>query len=488
MAKKLSSFRVGRVRAFLRGQVWYLAYFEQGQRRQPRVGPDQLAARAMAAEINGQLEAGAPSALGFQAIAFPALRHRWLDHHEHVRRSSLNTIGRYRSATEHLLDFVATVRPLKRVSDLHPIHVEEFIRHLRSCRVAPNGHKNSKKRVLRDSGVKFVLETCSSLMNFAQRQRHLPPYTENPFRVVEINRIPIEDAKPVVAFSSEEQLSLLTFCDEWQLPLFATLLFTGLRPGELVHLLLPNDLDLKEGWLRVRNKPKLGWQVKTRNERDIPLVPALWRLLGHAVGDRKSGPVFQQRRAASGHQAPLVDCSLRELEAQVERRFTNASQNEPKDSSGRLVRKGATQTVWRDLGALKEDWVRKEFMTLTSLMGLKEVTAPKTLRHTFATVLQDGNVDPLIRNELMGHAPMAQTSGGGLGMTTVYTHTRPETNRGQLDQALSQLPAVKFLDQWLSARGRADSSERCELDEVWVTRSAGSYHGILDGSTGSQKG
>ena len=37
-------------------------------------------------------------------------------------------------------------------------------------------------------------------------------------------------------------------------------------------------------------------------------------------------------------------------------------------------------------------------------MRLKEVTAPKTLRHTFATILQDGNVDPLIRNELMGHA------------------------------------------------------------------------------------
>ena len=60
MAKKLSSFRVGRVRAFLRGRVWYLDYFEQGQRRQPRVGPDQQAARTMAAEINGQLEADAP--------------------------------------------------------------------------------------------------------------------------------------------------------------------------------------------------------------------------------------------------------------------------------------------------------------------------------------------------------------------------------------------------------------------------------------------
>lgn len=461
MAKKLSSFRVGRVRAFLRGQVWYLAYFEQGQRRQPRVGPALQAARTMAAEINGQLEAGAPSALGFQAITFPALRDRWLDHHEHVRRSSLNTIGRYRSATEHLLDFVATVRPLKRVSDLHPIHVEEFIRHLRSRRVAPNGHQNSKKRVLRDSGVKFVLETCSSLMNFAQRQRHLPPYTENPFRVVEINRIPIEDAKPVVAFTNEEQVALLSTCDDWQLPVFATLLFTGLRPGELVHLLLPNDLDLQEGWLRVRNKPKLGWQVKTRNERDIPLVPVLLQVLSRVIGNRQSGPVFRQRRTATGHQPLLADYSLRELETLVEHRFREISENQPGPATNRLLRKEATQTVWRDLGALKEDWVRKEFMALTSLIGRQDVTAPKTLRHTFATILQDSNVDPLIRNELMGHAPMAQTASGGLGMTTIYTHTRPETKRRQLDQALSKLLAVESVGQWLAACDRSESTVGC---------------------------
>jgi hypothetical protein len=33
----------------------------------------------------------------------------------------------------------------------------------------------------------------------------------------------------------------------------------------LVHLLLPDDLDLDAGCLHVRNKPELGWQVKTRN-------------------------------------------------------------------------------------------------------------------------------------------------------------------------------------------------------------------------------
>ena len=56
MAPKSSSFRVGKVRAFLRGRVWYLAYYENGQRCQPRIGHDRDVARQMAAEINGQLE------------------------------------------------------------------------------------------------------------------------------------------------------------------------------------------------------------------------------------------------------------------------------------------------------------------------------------------------------------------------------------------------------------------------------------------------
>ncbi|SFI23293.1 hypothetical protein [Planctomicrobium piriforme] len=33
-------------------------------------------------------------------------------------------------------------------------------------------------------------------------------------------------------------------CDHRQFPVFLTLMLTGLRPGELTHLLLPDDLDL----------------------------------------------------------------------------------------------------------------------------------------------------------------------------------------------------------------------------------------------------
>ena len=133
--KKSNSFRVGRVRAYLRVHVWYLCYHEDGRRHQPRVGPDRSVARQMAAEINAQLEVGVPSALWFQPISLPDLRQRWLDYHEHVLRSSVATVRRYRQATEHLIAFVRDVRPLRRVSDFRSSHAEEFVRYLRTVQV-----------------------------------------------------------------------------------------------------------------------------------------------------------------------------------------------------------------------------------------------------------------------------------------------------------------------------------------------------------------
>ena len=448
-AKKSKSLRIGRVRDYLRGRVWYLCYHEHGRRHQPRVGPDRDVARQMAAEINAQLEVGAPSALGFEPISILDLRRRWLEHHEHVRRSSLQTIRRYRAATEHLIRFVSEIRPLRRVSDFRPVHAEEFVRYLRSLQVAPNGHRNTSKRRLRDKGIKYILETCSTLLNYAARQRHLPPYVENPFRTIEINRIPVEDSKPIDVFTPGEERCFLEACDAWQFPVFATLLMTGLRPGELTHLLLPDNLNLETGWLHVRNKPGLGWKVKTRNERDLPLMSSLVQVLSLVVGNRSTGPVFRQRRCADGHSPPLADHTPVQLEREVVHRAHQTS------SADRQDVEAAAKTVWRDIGALKEDWIRKEFMRVTSQVGMPEVTAPKTLRHSFATYLQDANVDPLIRNELMGHAPGSAAIGQtGLGMTAVYTHTRPETKRKQLEDALSGRPSASLLRVWLNTRGQ----------------------------------
>ncbi|MCG6157702.1 hypothetical protein [Rubinisphaera margarita] len=231
--KKTPAFRVGRVRVYLRGQVWYLSYHEGGKRKQPRVGPSRDIARQMAAEINAQLEVGVPSSLGFEPITIVDLRQRWLEQHEHVRRSSLPTIRRYQSATAHLIDFVTNRCPIRRASDFRSTHAEQFVRYLRSLRVAANGHTHSRQRRLLDSGIRYILLTCSTMFNYAERHRHLPPYVENPFRAIEVGRIRVEDAKPIEVFDHDSERRLLEACDEWQFPVFLTLLMTGMRPGEL---------------------------------------------------------------------------------------------------------------------------------------------------------------------------------------------------------------------------------------------------------------
>ena len=52
----------------------------------------------------------------------------------------------------------------------------------------------------------------------------------------------MENARRVVIFTADQERVFLQACDAWQFPLFLTLMLTGLRPGELTHLLLPDDL------------------------------------------------------------------------------------------------------------------------------------------------------------------------------------------------------------------------------------------------------
>lgn len=448
MASSKRCFRVGRVRADRRGSVWYLSYSQNGRRHRPRVGSDRQAARQLAAQINAQLETGAPSALSFEPITIDDLQRRWLEHHEHVLRSSLHTIRRYRTATRHLLTFLEKAHPGCRTSVFGIHHAEEFVRYLRTIKVAPNGHPNARKRPLLDHGLRYILETCRSMFRYALKRRHLSPYAENPFSELELDRLPIETFKPVRILSADMERRFLEACDDWQFPLFLTLMLTGLRPGELTHLLLPDDLDLEASVLRVQNKPRLHWQVKTRNEREIPLLPVLVQVLRRQMGQRKTGPVFLRRVFASGTRPLLAGQSQSQLEQVLQTRIANAAQDErsglSRSDEARLAR-----VVWRDAGLIKTELIRNEFIRLARRIGLPDHSEPKALRHGFATSLQDANVDPLVRCELMGHSTGTRGAGHGLGMTATYTHTRPETRRNQLLSAFSNRPAVSAAEVWL---------------------------------------
>jgi len=60
---------------------------------------------------------------------------------------------------------------------------------------------------------------------------------------------------------------------------------------------------------------------------------------------------------------------------------------------------------------VKTDRIRTEMMQICSRIELSQFSSPKMFRHLFATTLQEANIDPLVRSELMGHSTGQQTLG-----------------------------------------------------------------------------
>lgn len=268
------------------------------------------------------------------------------------------------------------------------------------------------------------------MFGFAAKQRYLPPYCENPLAQLPWARLGVADSKPIFVFDEATEVAFWGAVEPFWLTVHFTLAKTGLRVGEAVHLLV-EDIDWDSRWLLVRNKPGLGWRVKTGLERRVPLLTELAVVLRRLVGGRTSGPVFLRQCFVRGRR-PLLTGTLGELEDALRRRSEEAGSSQSGAERARQARQ-----VWRDAGALKSDDLRRSFARAMRRTGRPEATCPKSWRHTFATLLQDANIDPLVRQLALGHRP---GPGAGLGMTAVYTHTRPETLRAQIEAALRRWP------------------------------------------------
>jgi integrase len=270
------------------------------------------------------------------------------------------------------------------------------------------------------------------MYNFALKRRNLSPYAGNPFSELPLNRFKIEDAKPIFVFTAETELAFFQAASDWTLPVHFTLAKTGLSVGELTHLLI-EDIDLDGRWLHVRNKTDLGWRIKTGQERMVPLLPEVVAVLRTVIGARTVGPVFLREKLCA--KTPILIGTKDELVRVLHGRV-DAKRNEG-GPLGRTHVHQLARKVWWDAGSVKSDVVRSTFVRIMASLARPDATCPKSWRHTFATMLQDANVDPLIRQQVMGHRP---TPSNGLGMTGKYTHTRPETLREQVEQALRRWP------------------------------------------------
>ena len=235
--------RVGRVTVYPHHGSWWVYYRDGGKPVRRKVAANRTDAEQVAAQVNAQLAQGAPTLLAFTATGVEALRREFLDYHENVLGSTLSTVRRYRAATQHLLNFVSHA---PRPPLAHEVRADRFAAYLRDIEVAPNGHANTAKRRLRDKGVQFILETCRAMYTYAGKKRHLPPYVTNPFAELPIDRMRIEDSKPVFVFDEAIEQAFFESTPRWAFAIHFTLAKTGLRVGELVHLLI-EDLDRREG-------------------------------------------------------------------------------------------------------------------------------------------------------------------------------------------------------------------------------------------------
>ena len=438
--------RVGRVSYYLHHGAWYLYYRDGDRPVRLRVADTEGEAEQIAAQVNAQLASSSPTLFSFTSVSFSELRQAFLNHHENVAPSSPATIRRYRSATQHLENYFNECRP----SDLaHAIRADHFVAWLRKQKVSPNGHPNTAKRVLRDKGLRFVLEVCRSVYIYAAQQRFLPPYFENPFSKLNLERMRIEDAKPIFVFDAEDELRFFQKADDWTFPIHFILAKTGLRSGELIHLLI-EDVDLENGWLHVRNKPELHWKIKTRRERSVPLIEEAVAVLRRVIGNRTAGPVFI-RHQFDPLNSPLGNLDQMALQEELRQRISHADSGSVLTLSQTMEEKLA-RAVWREAGVIRSERVRTSFIRTAKSADLKQSSCPKSWRHSFATLLQDANVDPLIRQITLGHKPSEDARSGGLGMTGVYTHTRATTQKREIERALRLWPqSLAYARQWTNS-------------------------------------
>ncbi len=383
--------RIGRVSFFEHHGAWYVYYREGSRQIRRRVSASRDEAQRVAAQVNAQLTAATPTLLAFTPISISELRRQFLDHHEQVLRSSLATICRYRSATKYLEDFAQVQGGDKHA---HEVQAHAFVRHLRGLLVAPNGHPNSQRRPLRDKGVQYILECCRAMYSFAQCMRHLPPYVSNPFADLRLERLKNEDAKPIFVFDAHTELAFFQAADRWAFPIHFTLAKTGMRPGELVHLLIA-EIDLVGGWVHIRGKPFLGWRIKTGRDRVVPLGKELVAVLRYVIGQRAAGLVFRRPWYCDEHN-PAGALDLKGLQGIYNQELA-ARSSRVQHVLARGEQARIAKVLWQNAGLVKVDAIRTSFIRVMSAIGHPEATCPKSWRHSYATLLQDAGVDPLIR-------------------------------------------------------------------------------------------
>jgi integrase len=268
----------------------------------------------------------------------------------------------------------------------------------------------------------------------------LPPYSENPFTRFPIDQMRDADGQDEgsLIFTADQQRAFFAACNEWQRGLFQILVTYGLRVGELTNLLIEN-VDFTAGTIQICSKPELYWRVKTSRRRMLPLTKETRELIQERIGERKSGFVFLNEEFANGTKKTRSSFSSdRAFREHLKRVADDYSEQHP-DSTEKDLRRLITANC-RAMGQIPVKRVQHEFCKLTKQIGCPDFTKAHDLRHLFSSRAQEEGMNPILVQELLGHATLT--------MTKRYTHLGIDAKRQALEKLTSNTvtPASQATD------------------------------------------
>jgi len=396
-----------KVRIYQQNDYYRLQFWDPAAKKNltERVDGDLVAAISCAREIEERLKHFRSSGASRGTLRHSGLLQQYQKHLQmraDAGEISPKTVKRYHSALEHFRSFIeqpSVVAAYPSATNVNRELVLQFQAYLNNLQITPNGHPNSRKRSM--ASTEYVLNVVRSMYVWAADPDDgnlMPGGFRNPFlgKVRQSTTVkPDLFGDPDITISMAVQL--LSECDRYQLPIFAFLVFYGLRASEPCFLFHENLTT--DGWLKVSCLPQIGYTTKGRRDKRLPLLDPLKSILGYTLKQRHAGLLFQRRAVFEGREKPyLVDASLEQLQQKYKKRcqkIANLSAEQSMQIRDQLL---------QDAGGLNYDHIEREFHRLANQLSWPAQATLKDFRHLFSTAMMNAGMPEYYRKYLMGHA------------------------------------------------------------------------------------
>jgi integrase len=425
---RISQFPAGiaapkKVRIYSRRDHYILQFWDPHSKRTQsvRVAGDLIDALSEARKLDIRLEDNKHAGLGARKLSHADLVDQFIaDLHRRADAGEIatTTVNRYESALCHYRAFCERPEIAKCYRTAASVNRE--FRLAFSSYAATNIVKrgNTPARLSAQSGPVFdAVRTMFNWACTAERGNLLPIEFRNPFeRIEKAGRQPARDpfGEPdiTVAMAAE----FIDACDDYQFPLFTTLILYGLRAAEPRHLFHEHH---DENWLKVPCIPELDYLTKGQRDKRFPLISPIG--FHGSAGTPQQGLLFTRRQLLnSKRSAPLAGASLHDLTQEFKKRCD--MERQPSAATRQLIR----EQVLRFAGGLNYDHIEHEFRAVAEKLHWPRAATIKDFRHLFSTCLENSGVPEFYRRYFMGQSP---------GKSAIVTYTHLNELRQQFDKA-----------------------------------------------------